>query len=98
MTATHHMVRPLAAPGDARHCLEALHFHGFTVTIHSPKTSPNHLYAVTAYGSRGRKPEMLRGADEHLDAALKAVAVQLGGVRLKAYATRALTQQAGGAA
>ncbi|HEY9373168.1 hypothetical protein [Streptomyces sp.] len=87
-------IRHITDHGGVRQSMEALHFHGFTVTIHSPKTSPDGVYAVTAYGSAGRSPETLRGSHKHLDCALKAVAVQLGGLRLKAYAQHVLGEQA----
>jgi hypothetical protein len=81
--------------GTAHHHLEALHWAGFTVTIHSPKTSPNCLYLVTAYGSEGRNPEMLRASAEHLPDALKDVAGQLGELRLAAYAALMLDIELG---
>jgi hypothetical protein len=96
VTATAQLVRHEVEHADFRHCLEALRFHGFTVTFHSEGLSPNGLYAVTAYGSRGRRPEMLRAAHEHLDGAIRAVAVQLGGIRLKAYAKHTLSRRTAG--
>jgi hypothetical protein len=98
MIATAQLVRPEVEHADFRHCLGALRFHGFTVTFHSPKISPDGLIAVTAYGSQGRNPETLRAAHEHVDAAVRAVAAQLGGLRLKAYAKHTLSRRPGGAA
>lgn len=95
MTATAQLVRHATERSDFRHWMAALHYHGFTVTLHSPDTSPNGLYAVTAYGVKGRWQEMLRGTDEHLDDAMRKVAEQLGGIRLKAYAKHVLAAQAG---
>jgi len=81
--------------GQARHHLEALHFHGFTVTIHSPKTSPDRrLYCVTAYGSSGQRTEMLTGRGLHLDAAVRAAALKLGAARLDAYVAHLAEQEA----
>jgi hypothetical protein len=96
VTATAQFVRHEVEHADFRHCMEALRYHGFTVTFHSPGLSPGGLYAVTAYGSTGRRPEMLRAAHEHLDGAIRAVAVQLGGWRLKAYAKHVLSRRPGG--
>jgi hypothetical protein len=96
VTATAQLVRHEIEHADLRHCLGALRFHGFTVTIHSPKISPNGLISVTAYGSQGRRPEVLRAAHEHLDAAVRALAVQLGGIRLKAYAKHTLSRRTAG--
>ena len=93
MNATAQLVRHEIEHADLRHCLGALRFHGFTVTFHSEGLSPNGLYAVTAYGSQGRRPEMLRAAHEHMDAAVRAVAAQLGGIRLKAYAKHTLSSR-----
>lgn len=84
---TTQIVRHLADYGQTRHQLEALHWHGFTVTIHSPRTSHNGLYCVTAYGSEGKRPETFKGARAHLDEAIRDAAMQLGGRRLKAFAT-----------
>ena len=95
MTATAQLVRHEIEHADFRRCLDALRFHGFTVALHSEGLSPNGLYAVTAYGSQGRRPEMLRAAHEHMDGAIRALAVQLGGIRLKAYAKHVLAKQAG---
>ncbi|WP_433520065.1 hypothetical protein ACQP2T_63735 (plasmid) [Nonomuraea sp. CA-143628] len=95
MSATAQLVRHKIEHADFRHCLEALRFHGFTVSFHAPDLSPNGLYAVTAYGSTGRRPEMLRATHQHMDGAIRAVAEQLGGIRLKAYAKHVLATQAG---
>jgi hypothetical protein len=86
---------PVLDFGTAHHHLEALHWAGFTVTIHSPKTSPNGLYLVTAYGSQGRNPERLRACAKHLPDALKDVAGQLGELRLAAYAALMLDIEIG---
>lgn len=68
---------------QTRTALEALHYYGFTVTIHSPKTSPDGRYMVTAYGLRD---ENLRASAEHLHDAVQAVANRLGTGRLSRYA------------
>ncbi|MFG1683581.1 hypothetical protein ACGFNP_25655 [Nonomuraea sp. NPDC049269] len=96
MTATAELVRHEVEHADFRHCLEALRFHGFTVTFHAEGLSPNGLYAVTAYGSQGRRPEMLRAAHEDMGGAIRAVAEQLGGIRLKAYAKHTLSRRTAG--
>ena len=68
---------------QTRIALEALHYYGYTVTIHSPKTSPDGRYMVTAYGLRD---ENLRASAEHLNDAVQAVVAQLGIGRLSRYA------------
>jgi hypothetical protein len=72
--------------GQALHYLEALHFHDFTVTIHSPRTSHNGLYCVTAYGNYGTRVMTWRGSNASLDKAIRQVGRKLGEERLKAYA------------
>lgn len=71
---------------QAMHYLEALHFHGFSVTIHSPKTSPNGLYCVTAYGHKGRRVLAYRGAHARLDQAIRKVGRKLSERQLQEYA------------
>lgn len=95
MIATAELVRYEVEHADFRRCMDALRFHGFTVTFHSPGLSPGGLYGVTAYGSTGRHPEMLRAAHEHMDGAIRAVAEQLGGLRLKAYAKHTHSRKVG---
>jgi hypothetical protein len=68
---------------QTRLALEALHHYGFTITIHSPLTSPDSRYMVTAYGLRD---ETLRASAEHLNDAVQAVARKLGTGRLSRYA------------
>ncbi|MFI6510030.1 hypothetical protein ACIBCT_20695 [Streptosporangium sp. NPDC050855] len=70
---------------STRYYLEALHHHGFTVTIQSPKTSPSGRYMVSAYGFDGEEPEAFRETDLHLHDVIKAVADRLGVERLAAY-------------
>lgn len=93
MTTTAVETRHIIDHGQTRHYLEALHFNGFSVTIHSPRTSHNGLYCVTAYGSEGKRPEMLRGSNRYLHDALKAAAYKLGGERLKAYASYVVAER-----
>lgn len=76
--------------GQARDFLEALHFYGYTVTIHSPKTSPNGLYAVSAYGVIRKRQVILRASAERLETALRDAALQLGRPRLRAYVRQVL--------
>jgi hypothetical protein len=71
---------------QAMHYLEALHFHGFTVTIHSPKTSPNGLFCVTAYGHKGRRNLVYRGAHARLDKAIRQAGRKLSEGQLQEYA------------
>lgn len=96
-TSTPMQVRSLLARGQTRDYLEALHFHGFTVTIHSPRTSANGLYSVTAYGDHGDPPRMLRASGVHLDAAIREAAAQLGRPKLRAFARHLLAEQLGAA-
>lgn len=70
---------------STRYYLEALHFHGFTVTIQSPKTSPSGRYMVSAYGFDGEEPEAFRETHLHLHDVIKKVASRLGVDRLSAY-------------
>jgi hypothetical protein len=67
---------------QTRIALEALHHYGFTVTIHSPKTSPDGKYMVTAYGIRD---ENLRASAPHLTDAIQQVAARLGTDRLSRF-------------
>jgi hypothetical protein len=71
-----------------RTALEALHHYGFSVTIHSPLTSPDARYMVTAYGLRD---ETLRASHARLGYAIQAVARQLGAGRLSRYGRDALS-------
>jgi len=67
---------------QTRLSLEALHHYGFTVTIHSPRTSRAGLYDVTAYGLRDEK---YSGKAIHLTDAIQQVAAQLGADRLSRF-------------
>src|SRR5690606_24707014 len=67
---------------QTRLSLEALHHYGYTVTIHSPKTSPDGKYMVTAYGIRD---ENLRASAPHLTDAIPQVAARLGTARLHRF-------------
>lgn len=67
---------------QTRIALEALHHYGFTVTIHSPRTSRAGLYDVTAYGLRDEK---YSGKAVHLTDAIQQVAAQLGTDRLARF-------------
>lgn len=78
-------VAPVAGHPPTSHYLEALHHYGFTVTIHSPRTSPDALYMVSAYGYDGEEPEAFRESAVHLHDAIKAVAWRLGRARLGLY-------------
>lgn len=71
-----------------RTALEALHHYDFSVTIHSPKTSPDGRFLVTAYGLKG---ERLRASHSRLGHAIQAVARQLGPGRLSRYGRDALS-------
>ncbi|MGS2645951.1 hypothetical protein [Streptosporangium sp. G12] len=70
---------------STRYYLEALHFHGFTVTIQSPRTSPSGRYMVSAYGFDGEEPEAFRETHLHLHDTIKTVAAKLGVDRLSVY-------------
>lgn len=75
----------MSGPPDydqTRLSLEALHHYGFTVTIHSPKTSRAGLYDVTAYGLTG---EQYSAKAVHLTDAIQQVAAQLGAARLHRF-------------
>jgi hypothetical protein len=79
--------------GDTTFYLEALHWHGYTVTIHSPKTSRNGLYSVSAYQHAGKRLVALRGHKSRLHDAIVAAAVRLGEDRLMEYALHAMTEK-----
>ncbi|MFI7644266.1 hypothetical protein [Nonomuraea sp. NPDC049400] len=94
MTASRSLIAHALRHGDTPFFLNALHWHGYSVTIHSPKTSSNGLYLVSAYQHVGKRLVTLRGSNEHLHDAIKAVAEQLGRTRLRAYAHRVLDEPA----
>ncbi|TDD54535.1 hypothetical protein E1286_04920 [Nonomuraea terrae] len=75
---------------QAIHYLAALHFNGFTVTIHSPKTSPDGLYCVTAYGHKGKRNMVFRGSHARLHMAIRQAGRKLGKDRLQAYMLHSL--------
>jgi hypothetical protein len=96
MTTVTHTVGDAVEHASTSDYLEALHHFQYSVTIQSPRTSPNGLFMVSAYGFEGGEPEMFRESRPHLHDAIKAVAFKLGAGRLSVYVNaRSLTGELG---
>ncbi|TMR11068.1 hypothetical protein ETD86_37120 [Nonomuraea turkmeniaca] len=69
----------------ARYYLDLLHYFGFSLTIHTPRTSSSGEYVVRGSRGFGAEMEIVRGHGPRLFGAILRAAVQMGGMRLEMY-------------